>query len=66
MNFILRDRYKHQRSFDAESKYYLEMTGYNLKKALDDFEEDMKFEKENMKKRADFEARHKNKNKKKK
>lgn len=30
----------------SEAKYYLEIADYNLEKALDEYEEDIKFEKD--------------------
>ena len=53
MDALLRQQYKNQSSFEAESKYYLDITNYDLKKALDEFEEDMKFERERQKKFMD-------------
>lgn len=43
-----------QKSYQAESKYYLETTNYNLSKALDEFEADMKFEREQMEKNKKY------------
>lgn len=50
------EKYRGQRSYEAEAKYYLEITNYDMKKALDEFEEDMKFEQENEKKIRAMEA----------
>ncbi len=50
MNHHLMERYGNQRSYVAEATYYLDVTNYNFKEALDEFDEDMKFEKENNKK----------------
>ncbi len=46
MNQALVEKYKDQPTYREEAKYYLEITSYDLEKALDEFEEDMKFEKE--------------------
>lgn len=35
-----------QQSMRAEATYYLEVTNYDLSKAMDEFDEDAKFEKE--------------------
>lgn len=44
------ERYKNQQSYRAEAQYYLEITNYDLKKALDEFEADMQFQREAEKK----------------
>lgn len=46
MSQHLRERYGGQKSYKAEAQYYLEITNYNFEKALQEFEEDLKFEKE--------------------
>lgn len=38
--------YHDQNTYHAEAQYYLEMTDYNIEKALEEFEADMNFEKE--------------------
>ncbi len=38
--------YHDQPSYYAEAQYYLEMTDYNVDKALEEYEADIKFEKE--------------------
>ena len=40
------EKYKNQKSYMAEAQYYLEVTNFDLKKALIEFESDLKFEKE--------------------
>jgi hypothetical protein len=47
MNRALVEKYHDQKDYMAEAQYYLEITNYDLAKALDEFEEDLKFEKEN-------------------
>jgi len=47
MNRCLVEKYKGQKDYWAEAQYYLEVTNYDLAKAMDEFEEDMKFEQEN-------------------
>ena len=42
----MREKFGAQQSYKAEAIYYLESTGYNFEKALREFEEDIKFEKE--------------------
>jgi len=42
----LREKFGGQKSFKAEAKYYLEIANYNFEKALSEFEEDLKFEKD--------------------
>ena len=42
----LKERFGGQPTFKAEAQYYLEITGYDLKKAIEEFEQDLKFEKE--------------------
>lgn len=46
MNQHLREKYGFQATFKAEAQYYLEIAGYDLVKAIKEFEEDLKFEKE--------------------
>ncbi len=41
------EKYRDQKDYMAEAQYYLEITNFDLAKALDEFEEDLKFEKEN-------------------
>ena len=41
--FLERNR-SNQRDYSAEARYYLEVTDYNLDKALAEYEADMKFE----------------------
>jgi hypothetical protein len=40
------EKYKNQKSYQAEAQYYLEVTNYDLKKALSEFDADLKFEKD--------------------
>ena len=49
MNQSLVEKYRDQKSYMAEAQYYLEVTNYDLRKALDEFEADLKFEKEQLK-----------------
>ena len=45
MNQTLLEKYRHkQRDYTAEATYYLEITNYDLKKAFEEFDEDLKFE----------------------
>lgn len=46
MNLHLKERFGNQKSFKAEAQYYLEITNYNFEKAIKEFEDDLKFEKE--------------------
>lgn len=46
MNQHLREKYGYKSSFKAEAQYYLEIAGYDFLKAIKEFEEDYKFEKE--------------------
>ncbi len=46
MSQHVREKLKSMQSYKAEAQYYLEITGYDLKKAMDEFEEDIKFESE--------------------
>ena len=46
MNRALTEKYRDQKDYNAEAKYYLEVTNYDLEKAMDEFEQDVKFEKE--------------------
>ncbi len=65
MSQTLKEKYRDQKTYEAEARYYLEITNYDLRKALDEFEEDMKFEKENEKKIKQIEAQNKKKGNKK-
>jgi hypothetical protein len=47
MNRALMEKYRDQKDYLAEAQYYLEITNFDLAKAMDEFEEDLKFEKEN-------------------
>lgn len=49
MNKTLIEKLRNQKSYLAEAKYYLEITDYDLRKAMDQFEEDLKFEQEQKK-----------------
>ncbi len=49
MNRTLVEKYRDQRSYMAEAKYYLDITNYDLSKAFDEFEADLKFEREQKK-----------------
>ena len=42
---LLKDNYRCQKNFDKEAKYYLESNGYNIDKAISEFEVDLEFEK---------------------
>ena len=46
MNQHLREKYGYKSSIKAEAQYYLEIAGYDFLKAIKEFEEDYKFEKE--------------------
>ena len=46
MNIHLREKFKDQKSYKAEAQYYLDITNFDYKKAIEEFEEDLKFEKE--------------------
>lgn len=46
MNVHLRERFRDQKSYKAEAQYYLDITNFDFKKAIEEFEEDLKFEKE--------------------
>ena len=46
MNTKLLQQYGEQATYKSEAQYYLEMTEYNLDKALEEFDADLKFEKE--------------------
>eukprot|EP00347_Sterkiella_histriomuscorum_P007951 403346940 len=46
MNKTLMEKYRDQKSYLAEAQYYLEVTNYDLRKAFDEFDADLKFEKE--------------------
>ena len=46
MSLHLKERFKDQKSYKAEAQYYLDITNYNYEKAILEFEEDLKFEKE--------------------
>ena len=46
MSQHLKEKFGAQKSYKAEAQYYLEITNYNFEKALKEFEEDLKFEKE--------------------
>jgi hypothetical protein len=47
MNRALMEKYGGQKDYRPEAKYYLEITDYDLAKAFDEFDADLKFEKEN-------------------
>lgn len=59
MNVSLMEKYGNQKSYKAEAQYYLEITNWNFSKALDEFEEDLKFEKEQLKKQKEMEKNNK-------
>lgn len=42
----LREKLRTAQSYKAEAQYYLEITNYDLGKAIEEFEEDLKFENE--------------------
>ena len=44
MNIHLKEKFRDQVTYKAEAQYYLEITNYDLKKAITEFEEDYKFE----------------------
>ena len=46
MNQHLGEKYGFHQNFKAEAQYYLEIVGYDLAKAMKEFEDDLKFEKE--------------------
>lgn len=46
MSIHIKEKLKTFGSYQAEAKYYLEMTGYDFAKATEEFEEDLKFENE--------------------
>jgi len=46
MSIHIKEKLKTLGSYQAEGKYYLEMHGYDYAKAIDEFEEDLKFENE--------------------
>ena len=46
MSLDLKEKFGKQTSYRAEAQYYLEITNYNYEKALKEFDEDLKFEKE--------------------
>jgi len=54
MNVTLMEKYGNQKSYKAEAQYYLEITNWDFRKALDEFEEDLKFEKEQQKKQKEL------------
>lgn len=54
MSRTLKETYKNQKDFSKEAKYYLEMNGYNLEKAMSEFEADMEFEKQVLKENKEF------------
>eukprot|EP00343_Euplotes_focardii_P003684 CAMPEP_0205813942 /NCGR_PEP_ID=MMETSP0205-20121125/18800_1 /ASSEMBLY_ACC=CAM_ASM_000278 /TAXON_ID=36767 /ORGANISM="Euplotes focardii, Strain TN1" /LENGTH=102 /DNA_ID=CAMNT_0053096933 /DNA_START=376 /DNA_END=681 /DNA_ORIENTATION=- len=42
---VIRDTNRNNGNYDSEVKYYLEMNGYDMEKAMKEYEKDMKFEK---------------------
>lgn len=46
MNLHIREKNINQSNCRAEAQYYLEITNYDFEKAIKEFEEDFKFEKE--------------------
>jgi hypothetical protein len=42
----LKEKFGKQSSYRAEAQYYLEMAEYDLRRAIDEFEQDLKFENE--------------------
>ena len=54
MNTKLLQQYGEQATYKSEAQYYLEMTEYNLDKALEEFDADLKFEKEQESKNQQF------------
>ena len=46
MSVHIKEQLRTLGSYQAEAKYYLEMHNYDYAKAIDEFEEDLKFEKE--------------------
>jgi|LauGreDrversion4_2_1035121.scaffolds.fasta_scaffold571526_2 hypothetical protein len=44
LSIFLMNRLKGSSSYQAEAQYYLETTNYDLKKAIEEFEADLKFE----------------------
>jgi hypothetical protein len=45
MSIHLSEKFKDQKSYKAEAQYYLDITNFNYKKTIEEFEEDLKFEK---------------------
>ncbi|CDW81247.1 UNKNOWN [Stylonychia lemnae] len=58
MSRTLMDKYRDQKSYKAEAQYYLDLTNYDLRKAFDEFDADLKFEQQqrklNKKKKGGF------------
>ncbi len=46
MNQHIREKYGNTGTYKAEAQYYLEVAGFDLVKAMKEFEEDLKFERE--------------------
>ena len=46
MSCHLREKFGKHSTYRAEAQYYLEITNYDLAKAIVEFEEDLKFEKD--------------------
>jgi hypothetical protein len=49
MNMTLMEKNKDQKSYESEATFYLEDNNYDLFKALDHFEADLKFERDEAK-----------------
>lgn len=54
MSRTLKETYKNQKDFEKESRYYLEMNGYDLEKAMSEFEADLEFEKQVLKENKEY------------